>query len=147
MFLATMCDLVRRGAVLTIDVDSRSGEARPTHPRLTYMVGSSTDPDVVSDIRGRLRGKQNVMVILDSDHRKDHVLAELRIYQEFVQVGSYLVVEDTNINGHPTYPDFGPGPMEAVEEFLRETDSFEIDRSCERFLLTMNPKGFLRRRK
>jgi cephalosporin hydroxylase len=85
------------------------------------------------------------MVILDSDHAKSHVLAEIRTFQEFIPIGGYLIVEDTNINGHPTYPEFGPGPMEAVEEFLRETDSFQIDPACERFLLTMNPKGYLRR--
>jgi len=87
------------------------------------------------------------MVILDSDHAKEHVLAEMRLFQEFIPVGGYLIVEDTNINGHPVYPDFGPGPMEAVEEFLAETDSFQLDPACERFLLTMNPRGYLRRYK
>ena len=145
LFLASMCDFVQRGRVITIDVDARQGEARPVHPRLSYMVGSSVDPVVIDDLRKSLQGKRCSMIILDSDHRKDHVLAELRVFQEFVPVGGYLVVEDTNINGHPSYPDFGPGPMEALEEFLGETDAFEIDPACERFLLTMNPKGYLRR--
>ena len=85
------------------------------------------------------------MVILDSDHTKEHVLNELRIYQQFIPIGGYLIVEDTNINGHPVQEDFGPGPMEALREFLLETDSFEIDKTKERFLLTMNPCGYLKR--
>jgi cephalosporin hydroxylase len=54
-------------------------------------------------------------------------------------------VEDTNVNGHPVLPDHGPGPMEAVEEFLATTDDFEVDRSRENRLLTFNPSGYLRR--
>jgi len=147
LFLASMCDLVGHGEVITIDVDARRGELRPIHPRLCYVVGSSTDPAVVSDLRKRLRGRDCKMILLDSDHTRDHVLAELQILQEFVPVGGYMIVEDTNINGHPAYPEFGPGPMEAVEAFLQMTDAFQVDAACERFLLTMNPKGYLRRRK
>lgn len=74
------------------------------------------------------------------------MLAELRIYNQFVPPNGYLVAEDTNINGHPAYPDFGPGPWEAVEQFLSENQDFFIDRNCERLLVTMNLGGFLRRR-
>jgi len=87
------------------------------------------------------------MVILDSDHSKGHVLSELKIYSKFVTKGSYIIVEDTNINNHPVFPDFGPGPMEAVEEFLKENKDFSVDRSREKFYLTFNPKGFLQKRK
>ena len=84
-------------------------------------------------------------MILDSDHSKPHVLRELELYSGFVTPGSYLIVEDTNLNGHPAYPDFGPGPMEAVDKFLSANDEFVVDQRCERFLLTMYPKGYLRR--
>jgi cephalosporin hydroxylase len=66
-------------------------------------------------------------------------------YAPLVTVGSYLIVEDTNINGHPVLPEFGPGPGEAVEEFLAKTDDFEVDRSAEKFFVSMNPGGYLRR--
>src|SRR5829696_2870122 len=62
-----------------------------------------------------------------------------------VTPGSYLVVEDTNVNGHPVYEAFGPGPMEAVQDFLKERDDFEADRSREKFLFTFNPGGWLRK--
>jgi cephalosporin hydroxylase len=94
----------------------------------------------------RVAGRR-AFVILDSDHRVDHVHAELLAYAPLVQVGDYLVVEDTNVNGHPTYPAYGPGPMEALERFLRETDEFEVDTVAERFMMTLNPRGYLRRAK
>jgi cephalosporin hydroxylase len=85
-------------------------------------------------------------VILDSDHERDHVLNELRLYAPLVSAGSYLIVEDSNVNGHPVVSDFGPGPAEAVEQFLAETEEFEVDRSREKFFLTFNPSGYLRKR-
>lgn len=85
------------------------------------------------------------MVVLDSDHSADHVTKELSIYSQFVSQGCYLVVEDTNINGHPVLPEFGPGPAEALEEFLAGNGQFTVDESREKFLLTFNPKGYLRR--
>ena len=85
------------------------------------------------------------MVILDSNHQKEHVLAELRAYSPLVTPADYLVVEDTNVNGHPVRADYGPGPMEAVDEFLAGTDEFSIDASREKFFMTFNPRGYLRR--
>jgi hypothetical protein len=86
-----------------------------------------------------------VIVILDSDHSKEHVLRELMIYSELVSTGSYIIVEDTNMNGHPVAAHSGPGPMEAVSEFLKQNRRFRIDRSREKFLMTFNPMGYLRR--
>jgi len=86
-----------------------------------------------------------VMVILDSNHDKDHVLNELRSYNRFVTKGSYLIVEDTDFNGHPVLPDYGPGPMEAVKAFLSENKDFEVDKSREKFFLTFNPRGYLKK--
>jgi cephalosporin hydroxylase len=100
---------------------------------------------VVAQVAERAAGAGAVLVLLDSDHRRDHVLAELRAYAPMVTPGSYLVVEDSNINGHPVYEDFGPGPTEAVQDFLKERDDFEVDRSREKFLLSFNPGGWLRR--
>lgn len=142
LFLSSMCDLVGSGEVITIDIAHRDG--RPTHDRLTYLLGSSVSDEIVKKVEERIRGKR-VMAILDSDHTKAHVLDELRVYAPMVSVGSYLIVEDTNMNGHPVAEEFGPGPMEAVEEFLKGTDAFEIDASREKFYLTFNPKGYLKK--
>lgn len=143
-FYAHMCDLLGTGEIVTVDI-LKNGRV-PHHPRITYLIGSSTDPAIVAQIRARAQGKSPVFVILDSDHSAPHVLAEMRLYHSLVTPGSYMVVEDTNVNGHPVYPDHGPGPLEAVSQFTMENHDFEIDRDCERHLVTMHPYGWLRKR-
>jgi cephalosporin hydroxylase len=143
LFLASMCDLLGHGRVVTIDIVNREG--MPDHPRITYLVGSSTSPEIVGKVNGVTHPGDRVMVILDSDHRKDHVLLELELYSDLVSPGSYLIVEDTNVNGHPVFASHGPGPMEAVEEYLHRDRRFVVDHSREKFLFTFNPGGYLRK--
>jgi cephalosporin hydroxylase len=142
LYLASLFDLVGKGKIVSIDIEAR---ARPTHPRITYLTGSSTAPDIIDKVKALVRDSKQTIVLLDSDHSKKHVLDELRTYYALVTPGSYMVVEDTNVNGHPVQPDFGPGPMEALEEFLRENKNFVIDKTKEKLLLTFNPKGYLKR--
>jgi cephalosporin hydroxylase len=142
LFMASVMDVIGHGRIITIDREDRAG--RPTHPRISYWLGSSVDAAIVAEARRAASGGR-AMVVLDSDHSAAHVLQEITLYSPLVRVGDYLVVEDTNVNGHPTYPDFGPGPMEAVDKFLAENDEFVVDERCERFLMTLNPKGYLRR--
>jgi cephalosporin hydroxylase len=86
------------------------------------------------------------MVVLDSDHTAAHVFAELTLLAPLVTPGCYLVVEDTIVNGNPVLPDFGPGPAEAVARYLAlEPSLFVVDRDREKFRLTFNPGGYLRR--
>jgi cephalosporin hydroxylase len=137
-----------RGKVVTIDVSPKlSAEARK-HPlakeRIVFLEGSSTDPKTVAKVAEIVKGGR-AMVILDSLHTKEHVLKEIRAYAPFVPVGGYLIVQDSNVNGHPVRPDHGPGPMEAIEEFLAGTDEFVSDRGRERMLFSMHPKGYLKR--
>jgi cephalosporin hydroxylase len=73
------------------------------------------------------------------------VLKELNLLAPYVNAGSYIIVEDTNVNGHPTFPLHGAGPYEAVEDFLQSNSAFVVDESREKFLMTFNPKGFLKR--
>lgn len=143
-FLGDLCDTLGLDTrITTIDVEEQ--QDRPTHDRVTYVTASSTDPAVVASVYAAAPPGRPVLVILDSDHSRDHVLAELRAYADLVTVGSYVVVEDTNVNGHPAYPEFGPGPMEAVDAFLAEDDRFEIDEGMEKFFMTFNPRGYLKK--
>lgn len=144
LFLASICALLGQGEVVTVDIAEQPG--RPSHERITYLKGSSTDPETLESVKQLVASRTPVVVILDSDHSRDHVLNELRLYAPLVSAGSYVIVEDSNVNGHPVVPDFGPGPAEAVTRFLAETDEFEVDRSREKFFLTFNPSGYLRKR-
>jgi cephalosporin hydroxylase len=144
-YLASICELVGHGKVITIDVNAWADKARPHHRRLSYICGSSTSPSVLATVRKMVGRSKKVLVILDSDHSMAHVLAELSLYQQFIPMGGFMIVEDTNVNGHPTFPSHGPGPWEAVDAFLANNPEFMADRSLERLLLTMNPRGYLKR--
>jgi cephalosporin hydroxylase len=145
-FLASICDLLGQGRIVTVDLRVREG--LPEHPRITYLHGDSASPAIVSAVTEMVRPDERVMVILDSAHERDHVLNELHAYAPLVSEGQYLIVEDTNINGNPVFAGFGPGPKEAVEAFLLEElgSRFAIDRDREKFLMTFNPGGYLIRR-
>jgi cephalosporin hydroxylase len=142
-FFASICDLVGNGRIITIDF--RHVEGRPEHDRITYVEGSSISTDTVEAVGAAVEPGERVLVSLDSAHTKEHVLEEMKLYAPLVTKRSYLVVEDTNLGGHPARPEHGAGPMEAVEEFLAGTDEFVVDRGCEKFLMTYNPGGYLRR--
>jgi len=143
LYLAHLCQLLGHGHVFTIDREPR-GPLPPVHNRLTYVLGDSVAPATVAQVK-QLAAGRSALVILDSDHACQHVLAEMVAYQELVPRGGYLIVEDTNINGHPIYPGHGPGPWEAVEIFLADFgEEFVIDTTRE-YLTTYNPRGYLRR--
>ena len=108
-------------------------------------VGSSTDPAIVAKYAERVKGSR-VIVNLDSDHSMHHVLNELRAYAPMVSPGSYIAVEDTHLDGVPTHPEQGPGPMAAVLQFLSENHDFEQDFSREAMVMTSYPGGWLRRK-
>jgi cephalosporin hydroxylase len=136
--------------VVTIDFNPK-WSLDPDKRGVTSLVGYSTDPAIVARVQMLVAARQRarpgqVLVLLDSDHSCDNVLQELRLYGPLVTRDSYLIVEDTHVNGHPSFPDHGPGPWEAVDQFLAETKDFEADRACERFLLTFNPRGWLKRK-
>jgi len=107
--------------------------------------GSSSDAALVRGLVAARRPEEKRLVILDSDHSKEHVLNELTLFAPYVPVGSYLIVEDTNVNGRPVLPDFGPGPLEAITEFLAGNRDFVADVSREKFLMTFNRGGYLKR--
>ena len=143
LFLAGICDLVDKGRVVSIDI--KADQDRPKHDRIDYLHGSSTSDEIYKQIKSMIRPDDIVMVVWDSDHVKDHVLQGLRMYSPLVTRNSYFVVEDTNLNGNPIAPDWGPGPMEAVEEFILQNKDFLVDKSKEKFYMTFNPSGYLKR--
>ena len=128
-YFACLMDMLGKGQIVTIDVMPFAD--RPNHPRIKYLAGSSVSEKIVEEVKKHVVSSQSVMVILD--------------YSKFVTKGTYLVVEDSNVNGHPVWPTHGPGPMEAVKKFLEETNQFQVDKSREKFLVSFNPNGYLKR--
>ena len=143
-YMAHVCDILGNGKIITVDITSNSN--RSFHQRVEYILGSSIDHNIINYIGSKIDKEMKVLVILDSDHSRNHVRQELELYNKFVTKDSYLIVEDGNINNHPVYPSFGPGPMEAIEDFLiTNNNNFIIDKSREKFMLTFNPNGYLKR--
>jgi cephalosporin hydroxylase len=143
LFLAHQLELLNCGSVVSVDCRELS---RPQHPRVQYLVGNTESTEIVGKIR--LRAQQvsgPVLVIHDADHHYDVCLEDLETYGPFVTAGSYLIVEDTNVNGHPVNTEWGPGPWEAVETFLSKHSEFVRDSGRDKFLMTYNPGGHLRR--
>jgi len=157
VFYASMLELLGGdGRVLGIDIDIRAHnraaiEEHPMFKRIDMIEGSSIDETTVSEVRARSAKRENVLVVLDSNHTHEHVLAELRAYAPMVTPASYLVVFDTIVEDMPAdfFPDrpwsVGNNPKTAVHEFLRESDRFEIDRELEqKLLITVAPDGYLK---
>ena len=144
LYMATILDCIGKGTIISIDIQDHGIKVK--HPRIRFELGrSSTDRDTLYKVREFVGNKSPVMVILDSDHRAEHVLNELNLYSPYVTSGSYLICEDTNINNIVAL-DSGPGPAEAVREFLGTNTEFYVDKECEKFFLTFNVSGYLRRK-
>jgi len=148
IFYAGICELLGEGKVITIDLTQKYNlddfSQHEWSDRITFLHGGSTNPIFFDRIKEVAEGKRNI-VILDSYHSYEHVCKELELYQELVPVGSYLIVEDTHVSGHPVPWEYGKGPYESVEWFLSQTDDFEPQYWCEKYIMTFNPKGYLKR--
>ena len=157
VFSASMLELLGGdGVVLGIDIDIRKHnraeiDAHPMRKRITLLEGSSTSDAVLAEVKRVARDRNNILVILDSNHTHEHVAGELKLYSPLVRKGGYLVVLDTVIEDMPAglFPDrsWGKGnnPKTAVWEFLRANDRFEIDANLEAKLqITVAPDGYLK---
>lgn len=142
LFFASIFDLMGHGRVVTVDVYEYPG--LPRNPRITYLLGSSTSPGVLREIKGQIKPGERVMVVLDSDHHSSHVLNELKLYSPLVTIGDYLVVEDTSpmlqFSGGPD-----AGPRSAVVQFLAHNSQFIQDWSHQNWGYTDYPGGWLKR--
>ena len=156
IYYASVMELVDHGEVLGIDRDIRphNREAIESHPmfkRISMIEGSSIDTAVVEQVRALAEGKK-VIVVLDSNHTHEHVLAELRAYAPLVSQDSYCVVMDTVVEDMPAdaFPDrpwgIGDNPRTAVRAYLEETEDFVIDADIhDKLLITVARDGYLRR--
>lgn len=159
LFMASMLELIGKGRVIGVDVDIRahnrdSIERNPMSKRVTLIQGSSIDPETCAKVRAEIPAGASVMVVLDSDHSREHVLAELRAYGSLVTEGCYLVVCDTLL-GHlderrtPRNRSKlwlkGNEPLAALNIYLDETDRFEVDEVINgKLVFASSPGGYLR---
>lgn len=167
--LNAACGGPKDAEVLGIDIDIRAHnrdaiEAHPMSRRISMLQGSSIAPEVIAEVKTKADGRKKVLVILDSNHTHEHVLAELEAYAPLTSAGSYCLVFDTLVEDMPEdmFGDRpwrpGDSPKTAVWEYLRRLQSdprkdaagrdlsFEIDKRIEsKLLITVAPDGYLRR--
>lgn len=159
LFMASLLELIGKGKVIGIDIDIRAHnretiEQHPMSKRVVLIEGASTTSGTVAKVIAQIPRQASVMVVLDSDHSRDHVLDELRCYGPMVTEGCYLVVADT-ILGHFDEEQTprnrsqvwlkGDEPLAALNIYLQETDRFEIDGVLNgKLILSSSPGGYLR---
>lgn len=138
LFLAHVMDRLGRGQVVACDINSQP--FRATHPRIRTVFGDLANPGTISDIQNLVRNRE-CMVIHDADHRSEAVLRDIRNLAPLVTKGQYLIVEDGIIDVWGK----GPGPLDAINQFMEGNEDFSIDMSRERYGITWNPGGYLER--
>lgn len=141
-FLATMCELVGHGQVVSVR-DPDAPDPVP-HPRLHIYTGDPLDPAMCEKVHS-LVGGGNAVVFLGGCAGRAPTAAQFEAYADVVGAGSYVVVTDTVVNGRPVWPSFGPGPGEGVKLILGRHGEFVADPEMEKYGLSFNPGGFLRR--
>jgi cephalosporin hydroxylase len=163
VFSASLCELLGHGRVIGVDIEIRphNRQAIDEHflrPRITTIEGGSTDPEIVARVREAVGDAERVMVILDSNHTKEHVAAELDAYHGLVTPGSWLVAMDGVMRLVAGVPRGEPGwiednPSAAAAEFAAAHPDFEVvepprpfDESEVSGDITYSPGGWLRRR-
>ena len=162
IFYASLCKAMERGRIVGIDIEIRPHnraaiEAHEMFPLITLIEGSSVEPTIVEQVRGHIKSGETVLVLLDSNHTKEHVLAELEAYGPMVTKGSYIVATDgimALVVGAPrTQPDWAwNNPLNAAEEFAAahpefviEEPAFPFNEGTTRDRVTYWPSGFLKR--
>jgi len=154
LYLSCLLDVIHpSGKVATVDIDGTNWRhtlktfESPAKDRLlariTFLEGSSVAPEVLKAMGEHAAKAERVLVILDALHTKDHVLAELQGYGGLVSKDSYIIVNDTLLEGR--YLGYTHGTLSAAREFLARDDRFVIDLTIDRFYISCAHSGFLKR--
>jgi cephalosporin hydroxylase len=141
-FLASICDLLDHGQVVAVGPHA---SVLPDHPRIHRVTGDPNEVATVDEVHQLVDGSPARALLLLSLAGKPALTRAFGNYEGLVPPGSYVVVEDTIVNGHPVWEGMGPGPFEAAREILKGRPDFAPDPRRERFGLTFNPGGFLKR--
>jgi len=156
IYYASLLELLGKGKVIGIDIEIREHNRRvierhPIFKRIELLEGNSVSEETIEKIRKMVPKDSKVIVCLDSNHIKSHVLRELQIYNSFVNPGSYIVVFDTITSklaelGACDKIYINNSSKEAVEEFLKVNNNFEIDKHYNKLYISYSPNGYLRRK-
>ena len=137
IYYASLCKALDRGRVIGVDIEIRPHnkaalDAHPLRPFIELVEGSSIDAAIVGRVRNQIKSGDTVLVLLDSNHLRDHVRAELEAYAPLVTPGSYIVATDGVMQevfdaprGQPSWQ--SDNPVSAVHDFLRTHPEFVLE--------------------
>jgi cephalosporin hydroxylase len=162
VFYAGLFAAMGHGRVIGVDIEIRPHnraaiEAHRLAPAITLIEGSSTAPATIAAVRNAIAPAERALVVLDSNHSRAHVEAELEHYAGLVSPGSYIVACDgimAQLAGAPrTAPDWTwNNPLGAIDaflahhpEFAAEEPGFPFNEGKVRARVTYWPRAFLRR--
>ncbi len=99
---------------------------------ITLIEGSSTAPEIVRQAHSLIKPGESVLVILDSNHTRQHVAAELEAYGDLVTPGSYIVATDGSMKDLYDVPRGDPSwawdhPAAAAAEFVASHPDFVLE--------------------
>jgi len=155
IYYASLLELLGKGKVIGVDIEIREHnrkviEKHPMFGRIELIEGSSISEKIIEKLEKIVHKDSKVIVCLDSNHTKDHVLKELQLYSKFVNLGGYIVVFDTIGSklaelGACEKSYSNNSPKEAVEDFLKVNGNFEINKYYNKLYISYSPNGYLER--
>jgi len=136
LFYAGLFETIGNGRIVGIDIEIRPsareglGKHHLAH-RIELLEGDSTAPEIVSAVKGRVRPGEKVLVILDSNHTRRHVAAELEAYSGLVTPGSCIVAMDGIMRDLADVPGGDPrwafdNPSQAAIAFAAKYPEFSL---------------------
>jgi cephalosporin hydroxylase len=155
IYYASILELLKRGMVIGVDIEIREHnreviESHPLFKRIEMIEGNAVSPETIQKVREKIQHNSKVIVCLDSNHTKAHVLKELELYKEFIIPGCYIVVFDTNTSkmaelGACDKKYINNSPKEAVTEFLKINTNFQVDTQYNKLYVSYSQNGYLKR--
>jgi cephalosporin hydroxylase len=143
MLYASLCKAMGRGRVIGIEIEFRGDHKKQieTHDLssfITLVEGSSVDPAVVQQVRDLIKRGETTLIILDSNHSRDHVAKELEAYCGMVTKDSYIVATDGSMEFLHDVPRgeshwIEDNPAIAAREFAKNHPEFVIEEPILRF--------------
>ena len=137
IFSASLCKMLGKGKVVAVDIEIRAHnreriESHPMSDIITMIEGSSTAPEIVSQIGALVKPDDAVLVVLDSDHSYQHVFDELEAYAHLVTPGSWIVATDGIMQDLENVPRGREGwgtdnPAKAARDFVAKHPEFVIE--------------------
>jgi cephalosporin hydroxylase len=138
IFYASLCKAIGKGRIIGIDIEIRPHNRKAIEEHFLYkdyiemVEGSSVDAGIVKQVKNMVKEGEKVLILLDSNHTKSHVLKELEAYSSLVSVGSYIVATDGIMELvcglDRTTPEWlTDNPKAAAIEFVKSNQAFVIE--------------------